>query len=58
MSQPITLGMRNEDDGMAEVTTGLAAGATVVIGKLEGVKPGTKVKVAGAAPVLVAAAKG
>lgn len=58
VAQPITLGMRNEDEGMAEVTTGLTAGATVVIGKLEGVKPGTKVKVAGAAPVLVAAAKG
>ena len=62
VSQPVTLGMRNDDDGMAEVTAGLASGATVIIGKLEGIKPGTRVKVAGAAPaaapVLVAQRKG
>ena len=62
VAQPVTLGMRNDDDGMAEVTAGLNAGATVIIGKLEGIKPGTKVKVAGAAPaaaqVIVAQRKG
>lgn len=64
VSQPVKLGMRNEDEGTAEVTEGLSGGARLVIGKLEGVKPGVKVKVAGepaaaapaTAPVLVAAA--
>lgn len=63
VSQPVTLGLRNEDEGIAEVTDGLAGGARLVVGKLEGVKPGVKVKMAGepgaalpAAPVVVAAA--
>ena len=60
VSQPVKLGLRNEDEGIAEVTEGLAGGASVVVGKLEGVKPGTKVRIAGAPsaaakPVLVAA---
>ena len=60
VSQPVKLGLRNEDEGIAEVTEGLSGGASVVIGKLEGVKPGTKVRIAGApsaatTPVLVAA---
>ena len=63
VSQPVTLGLRNEDEGIAEVTDGLAGGARLIVGKLEGVKPGVKVKVAGepgaalpAAAVAVAAA--
>ncbi|MES2016009.1 MAG: efflux RND transporter periplasmic adaptor subunit [Pseudomonadota bacterium] len=57
VSQPVTLGLRNDDEGNVEVTDGLAGGASLVIGKLEGVKPGVKVRMAGtpAAPVLVAA---
>jgi len=66
VSQPVKLGLRNEDDGIVEVTDGLTGGATLVIGKLEGVKPGVKVRMAGApavpatpaapaAPVLAAA---
>lgn len=53
VSQPVKLGMRNEDEGMVEVTEGLAGGARLVLGKLDGVKPGTKVRMAGApvAPV-------
>ncbi|MFL6659026.1 MAG: efflux RND transporter periplasmic adaptor subunit [Massilia sp.] len=56
VSQPVKLGLRNEDEGSVEVTEGLTGGASVVIGKLEGVKPGVKVRMAGApaAPVLVA----
>lgn len=54
VARPVTLGLRNEDDGVAAVTTGLAAGATVVLGKLDGIKPGSKVKLP-AAPVVVAA---
>ena len=62
VSQPVKLGLRNEDEGSVEVTEGLAGGASLVIGKLEGVKPGVKVRMAGAAgaaaaPVLVALAK-
>lgn len=60
VSQPVKLGLRNEDEGIVEVTDGLASGASLLVGKLEGVKPGAKVRVAGTpapAPVLVASAK-
>ncbi|MCC6073422.1 efflux RND transporter periplasmic adaptor subunit [Massilia sp. GCM10020059] len=59
VSTPVTLGLRNEDDGMAEVTGGLAAGARVLVAKLDGVKPGSKVKVdAPATKAALAAAAG
>jgi len=54
VSQPIKIGMRNEDEGLVEVTEGLSGGASLVIGKLEGVKPGTRVKMAGAPATPVA----
>jgi RND family efflux transporter MFP subunit len=55
VAQPVTLGLRNEDEGMAEVKAGLQAGAVVIAAPLEGVKPGSKVKVAApAAPAPVA----
>jgi membrane fusion protein (multidrug efflux system) len=60
VSQPVKLGLRNEEEGIVEVTEGLTGGASLVLGKLEGVKPGVKVRVAGspaAAPVLVASAQ-
>lgn len=49
VARPVRLGLRNEDEGFAEVTAGLAAGASVIVAKVEGVKPGNKVKLAGAA---------
>jgi membrane fusion protein (multidrug efflux system) len=58
--QPVTVGMRNEDEGIAQVTAGLAEGASVIVAKLDDVKPGSKVRV-GAPPVAsaaVSAAKG
>lgn len=58
VAQPVTLGLRNEDEGLAEVTSGLAAGATVLATKLDGVKPGSKVKLAGAAASAAVAKKG
>ncbi|HEY0490112.1 MAG TPA: efflux RND transporter periplasmic adaptor subunit [Telluria sp.] len=59
VSTPVTLGLRNEDEGMAEVTHGLAAGARVIVAKLDGVKPGSKVKVdAPAAKAALAVATG
>lgn len=56
VEQPVTLGLRNEDEGYAEVTSGLDRGAQVLIAKLEGVKPGAKVKLA--APPAAPAAPG
>ncbi|KQV53847.1 MULTISPECIES: efflux RND transporter periplasmic adaptor subunit [unclassified Duganella] len=64
VSQPVSLGLRSEDVGLAEVTAGLDKGANVIISKLEGVKPGAKVKLAtpvstpAAKPAMLAAAKG
>lgn len=57
VAQKVTLGLRNDDEGYAEITSGIAAGATVLLGKLDGVKPGVKVKLPGApaAAVKVAA---
>ena len=43
VAQPVTLGLRNEDEGYAEVTSGLVPGAKVIIAKLDGVKPGHSV---------------
>ncbi len=58
VAQKVTLGLRNDDEGLAEITAGLDAGATVVLGKLDGVKPGVKVRPPGApvatTPVAVA----
>jgi membrane fusion protein (multidrug efflux system) len=49
VAQKVTLGLRNEDQGYAEVIDGLQAGALVIAAPLEAVKPGSKVKVAKAA---------
>jgi RND family efflux transporter MFP subunit len=60
VAQPVELGLRNEDEGLAEVTRGVQAGAVVISAQLEGVKPGTKVKIVGTAapaPAPAAAAK-
>ena len=44
VAQPVTLGLRNEDEGYAEVTDGLDKGANVIVSKLNAVKPGAQVK--------------
>jgi RND family efflux transporter MFP subunit len=49
VAQPVTLGLRNEDQGYAEVTEGLDQGAQVIVARLESVKPGAKVKLPPAA---------
>jgi RND family efflux transporter MFP subunit len=54
VARPVTLGMRNEDEGYVQVTEGLDKGDSVIIAKLDGVKAGAKVKLAapsGATPV-------
>ena len=48
VAQKVTLGLRNDDEGYAVVTSGIDTGATVLVGKLDGVKPGVKVKLPGA----------
>ncbi|HAT29929.1 MAG TPA: efflux RND transporter periplasmic adaptor subunit [Janthinobacterium sp.] len=49
VARSVQLGLRNEDEGYVEVRQGLAAGASVIVTRLDGVKPGSAVKVAGAA---------
>jgi RND family efflux transporter MFP subunit len=44
VAQPVTLGLTSEDDGLAAVTAGLAAGENVLVTKLDGVKPGDRVR--------------
>ncbi|GGC06089.1 efflux RND transporter periplasmic adaptor subunit [Pseudoduganella buxea] len=44
VEQPVTLGLRNEDEGMAAVTAGLDQGEHVIVSRLDGVKPGASVK--------------
>jgi RND family efflux transporter MFP subunit len=44
VAQPVTLGLRNDDEGYAEVTDGLDKGANVIVSKLNAVKPGAQVK--------------
>ena len=61
VAQPVELGMRNEDEGLAEVTGGVEAGAVLLAVPLDGVKPGAQVKLAAAktgamAPVAATAA--
>jgi RND family efflux transporter MFP subunit len=58
VSQPVKLGLRSDDEGVVEVSEGLDAGALVLIAKLEGIKPGSKVKLPpGQAPGSQPAAK-
>ncbi len=54
VEQAVTLGLRNEDEGFVEATEGLARGTQVITAKLDGVKPGNKVKVAAPAAPAVA----
>jgi len=49
VAQPVQLGMRSEDEGLAEVTGGIEAGAVLLAVPLDGVKPGSAVKLAKAA---------
>lgn len=44
ISQPVKLGLRNEDEGYAEVLDGLQQGAHVIVSRLDSLKPGAAVK--------------
>jgi membrane fusion protein (multidrug efflux system) len=49
VAQRVKLGLRNDDDGMVAVTSGLAAGTQVIIVKLDGLKDGSAIKLPQAA---------
>ena len=49
VEQPVTLGLRSLDDGLVEVRSGVPVGAAVLAVSLEGVKPGTPVRLPGTA---------
>jgi membrane fusion protein, multidrug efflux system len=49
-ARPVTLGLKNEDEGLVEALDGIDPGAVVLAVKLDGVKPGDKVKLPQAAP--------
>jgi membrane fusion protein (multidrug efflux system) len=44
VAQTVRLGLRNEDEGLVEVASGLATGDRVLAVKLDGIKPGSEVK--------------
>jgi RND family efflux transporter MFP subunit len=44
IAQPVKIGLRNEDEGVAEVTEGLSQGANVIVSRLDSLKPGAAVK--------------
>jgi RND family efflux transporter MFP subunit len=44
VAQPVRLGLRNQDEGVVEALDGVDAGMTVLAVPLDGIKPGSKVK--------------
>jgi RND family efflux transporter MFP subunit len=50
LAQPVKLGLRNEEEGYAEVVQGLAPGASVIVSRLDSLKPGASVKLPADAP--------
>ncbi|MBI3230172.1 MAG: efflux RND transporter periplasmic adaptor subunit, partial [Burkholderiales bacterium] len=56
VAQPVSLGLRNDDEGLVEVNDGLQAGDNVMLTQIDQIKPGTKVKLANKAPAVATAA--
>lgn len=50
LAQPVKIGLRNEEEGYAEVQEGLQQGAHVIISRLDSLKPGASVKLPSAPP--------
>jgi RND family efflux transporter MFP subunit len=50
LAQPVKVGLRNEDEGYAEVVEGLAQGSHVIVSRLDSLKPGAAVKLPAGAP--------
>jgi len=57
VAQPVRLGLRNDDEGYAEVVDGLSAGANVIVSRLDTLKPGAAVKLPAAMQDAPAAAQ-
>ncbi|MYM85018.1 efflux RND transporter periplasmic adaptor subunit [Duganella sp. FT50W] len=49
LAQPVRIGLRNEEEGYAEVHDGLTQGAHVIVSRLDSLKPGAAVKLPPAA---------
>lgn len=56
VAQPVTLGLRNDDEGTAQVVAGLQDGARVIVSKLPALKPGAQVSLPAEAASTAAAA--
>ena len=50
VAQPVTPGLRNEDEGLVQITAGLAPGSRVLVVPLDNVKVGSKVRLPGDPP--------
>lgn len=50
LAQPVRIGLRNEEEGYAEVVDGLARGAHVIVSRLDSLKPGTAVRLPAGTP--------
>lgn len=50
VAQPVKLGLRSQDEGLVEALDGAVPGMTVLAVPLDGIKPGSKVKLPDAAP--------
>ncbi|TFW06667.1 efflux RND transporter periplasmic adaptor subunit [Oxalobacteraceae bacterium OM1] len=44
VAQPVTVGLRNDDEGVVEVKDGVREGDRIVVAKLDTLKPGSEVK--------------
>jgi RND family efflux transporter MFP subunit len=44
VAQPVKIGLRNEEEGFAEVSEGLSEGTHVIVSRLDSLKPGAAVK--------------
>lgn len=51
VAQPVMLGLRNEDEGLVQVTQGLSAGSRVLVAPLDNVRVGSQVRLPAAASV-------
>ena len=47
VAQPVTLGLRNDDEGLVQVVSGLPAGSRVVVVRLDNVKNGSEIRLPG-----------
>lgn len=58
VAQPVTTGLRNDDEGLVQITQGLTPGSRVLVTRLDGVGPGSQVRLPGDAPKAAVATDG